>query len=232
MAEKWKPVKYKGRDTSYEVSDQGRVRHKITQRIKTTTINHTNNGREIVSLKIGRYHWTVQVATLVARAFLGRCPKGKCVEHWDQNKLNNVATNLVYLTRKENMRRHFAINGAKRVREKNRFYSQETHDLIKRLVGDGHSRSKVARSLGITISAVSRIAAGKVKAKETGVTLVHDPSRLEETKLPRKFSDETIAEVMALRGQLSPSVVGRMHGMNRRYVHDLWSGKGRGKSAA
>ena len=44
-----------------------------------------------------------RVHQLVAECYIGPCPKGKEVDHIDNNKLNNHYTNLQYLTRQENM---------------------------------------------------------------------------------------------------------------------------------
>ena len=44
----------------------------------------------------------VRVHRIMARTFLGPCPKGKKVNHKDANKLNNHYKNLEYMTRSEN----------------------------------------------------------------------------------------------------------------------------------
>ena len=48
--------------------------------------------------------WRPFVHTLVARAFIGECPKGREVNHKDGDKRNNHWSNLEYLTHKENIR--------------------------------------------------------------------------------------------------------------------------------
>lgn len=45
---------------------------------------------------------------LVAQAFIGERPSGMDIDHKDGNKANNAASNLHYVTRRENMRRYFA----------------------------------------------------------------------------------------------------------------------------
>ena len=44
------------------------------------------------------------VHSIIAEAFLGKCPKGLEISHLDHNKSNNAVSNLKYTTRLENMR--------------------------------------------------------------------------------------------------------------------------------
>lgn len=55
-----------------------------------------------VSLTVDCKTTWYSVHKLVARAFIGPCPKGKEVNHKDLNKLNPRADNLEYLTRPQN----------------------------------------------------------------------------------------------------------------------------------
>lgn len=55
-------------------------------------VNLTRNGKQ----KVRRVH------QLVAEAFLGPCPEGMVVCHWDDVRTNNVATNLRYGTVQDN----------------------------------------------------------------------------------------------------------------------------------
>lgn len=64
-----------------------------------------NNGYRTVSPD-GRKHKTIH--SLVAAAFLGPRPDGCDVNHIDGDKTNNAASNLEYVTRKENMQHAMA----------------------------------------------------------------------------------------------------------------------------
>jgi hypothetical protein len=86
--EQWRPV---DQDTRYLVSNLGRV---IGVRGRLLTGGITNRGYRKVSLgKRGQQY----VHILVARAFLGETPDGLTVDHVEQPKTDNRATNLRWL---------------------------------------------------------------------------------------------------------------------------------------
>ena len=96
--EEWKPVV--GYEDFYEVSDLGRVK----------SLNYRNTGKEgflkPTPAKIGGYlqvglckngnQETCRVHILVMRAFVGECPAGYEVDHYDWNPMNNMLENLSY----------------------------------------------------------------------------------------------------------------------------------------
>jgi hypothetical protein len=106
MSENWRPVN--GYEGYYEVSDFGAVRRtkggrgatagRILRQKKPT--RHCDYCR--IQLCKGDVKRTVMVHALVAEAFFGRRPYGKLVNHIDLNKLNNAASNLEWVTRKQN----------------------------------------------------------------------------------------------------------------------------------
>jgi hypothetical protein len=61
-----------------------------------------NNGYVSVTLTNGIFRPQIGVHRLVARAFIGECPIGLHVLHWDGNKANNHYTNLRYGTAADN----------------------------------------------------------------------------------------------------------------------------------
>lgn len=72
-------------------------------------VNLTKNGKQ----KVRRVH------QLVAEAFLGPCPEGMVVCHWDDVKTNNAVTNLRYAT--------MADNGKDRLRNSGHHFWGVTH---------------------------------------------------------------------------------------------------------
>lgn len=93
----------KGFDFSlYEVSNYGKVRNVKTQQILRPGLSTT--GYYVVSLTYGdKNKITQKVHQLVAHKFCERPSESKnCVNHIDENKLNNHYKNLEWLTSKEN----------------------------------------------------------------------------------------------------------------------------------
>ena len=87
----------------YEVSNLGRVRNRIKDKIMKATVG--SHGYPMVSL--GR-DIKRTVHSLVAEAFLGPCPPGHEVRHSDDNRENPRLDNLCYGTRKQNVADMFA----------------------------------------------------------------------------------------------------------------------------
>lgn len=83
--------------SSYSISNIGNIRNDKTGRIIKTYIN--NSGYRIVNL-FGKCHC---VHRLVAKAFVPNPNNLSDVNHKDENKLNNNANNLEWLSHKDNM---------------------------------------------------------------------------------------------------------------------------------
>ena len=89
---------------TYEVSDEGQVRHKRTQRLKK--LQPSNCGGNYLSVQLWdtttkrgksyKVHW------LVLLAFVGPKEDGMVIRHIDGDPLNNALTNLKYGTYSEN----------------------------------------------------------------------------------------------------------------------------------
>lgn len=94
----------------YDVSNMGRVRrvlhtceccgHPCT---KLLLLSLDTPGYYKIDLKEKPRRERMYVHQAVARAFIGKCPKGSVVNHKDANKINNKPSNLEYMTQGENL---------------------------------------------------------------------------------------------------------------------------------
>lgn len=113
--EEWRPVV--GYEGYYEVSDWGRVRS-VTRwvlgragkyrlwrgRLLTLQLNPARGGcYQLRISKLGVPN-TVKVHQLVMAAFVGPCPQGQEVLHWNDVATDNRLSNLRYGTRSDNLR--------------------------------------------------------------------------------------------------------------------------------
>ena len=95
-------------DRRFEVSDQGRVRNKITGHILKPV--PMERGYLRVSLSYNGKGHTKKIHKLVAIAFVPNPLNKSEINHINGNKLDNRAVNLEWATRKENME-HASKNG-------------------------------------------------------------------------------------------------------------------------
>lgn len=111
MIEEWRPVlRY---ERHYEVSNLGRVRRLLGgQGAQAGRIlrryDASGDGYRFVMLSRDDRKKTYGMHVLVAEAFLGRRPRGKVPNHKNLQKHDNRATNLEWLTRKQNARHALA----------------------------------------------------------------------------------------------------------------------------
>lgn len=99
MQEIWKDIKYY--EGLYQVSNLGRVKSLITNKIKTQY--NCNSGYLRVGLFKNYKRENALVHRLVAKTFIKNELNKKQVNHIDGNKSNNVVTNLEWVTPSENL---------------------------------------------------------------------------------------------------------------------------------
>ena len=165
MKEIWKPVPYKPFDKKYLVSNIGRVKPIIISK-------YSGNKSEFLKPGVGAsgyghvalYHDGMKkqafVHRMVAYAFIGIPPEGKnLVCHKDDNKLNNVADNLVWGNNTDNMR-HMIEHRRSLVGSKNprALLDDVKVQTIRRLWEEGsYSQTELAATFGVDQTIISRV---------------------------------------------------------------------------
>lgn len=98
----------------YAASSEGRIKSnncpRKDGRVCRETILRTwigNHGYQTVALRVDGRYKRCTVHSLVAECFLGVKPEGTEIDHIDGNKMNNSATNLQYITRKQNIIKYY-----------------------------------------------------------------------------------------------------------------------------
>jgi hypothetical protein len=168
VKEKWKDIP--GFENRFSVSDKGRViskpqrirflskaggehhRHKQAKILATQILN---SGYEVVHLNVDGVRTARTVHSLVANAFLGACPVGMEVCHFDGNKRNNVLTNLRYDTRRanrEDARRHGSLAVGERIAQS----KLKPADVLK-IRASRKSAVETANAFGVSRGQVNRI---------------------------------------------------------------------------
>jgi hypothetical protein len=176
MKEQWLPIK--GYETHYEVSNYGRVRNipriipmycKGGQYLSKQTINKlspNNKGYGRVFLSKHSKVCTKYVHRLVAEHF---CPNPlgyKEVNHIDGNKENNRASNLEWVSRRQN---------CVHARRNNLFIPAPSKLTIKEVDSivamrkNGVSRKEVAKMHGVGETNITCITSGRIWAWYTGI---------------------------------------------------------------
>ena len=110
----WKDIK--DWEDLYQISDTGLVFSKRMKKLVAQTL--TNNSYYKVDLfsrakgKIRRK--SAYVHRLVAEAFIPKVPGKNYVDHIDNNKLNNKASNVQWITNSENVLKSYKVNPPKK----------------------------------------------------------------------------------------------------------------------
>lgn len=149
--EQWKDVV--GWEGLYLVSDQGRVYSKIKNRIRKQVFNKANGYMMLflVDLKGGKK--CVYIHRLVAMAFVGREEGKNVVNHKDENKTNNCASNIEWCTKHYNN----VYNGKIDVCEKPVLQFSRDGNLIKKW----KSAREASRILNLQYKNISACCRGK-----------------------------------------------------------------------
>jgi len=162
MKEEWRPL-----FDVYEISNLGVVRRRKTVRryraglVIATRIRTKSSGKscgyEDLRLHKDGSHRSYFVHVLVAEAFLGKKPKGMCVNHIDGNKANNKVDNLEYVTLSDNVQKAM-ING----QFKKRRLSYELADEIRKQCTNSEAIKIAAKKFSVRTVYIHRILRGEI----------------------------------------------------------------------
>jgi len=141
--EQWKPIK--GFEDRYEVSDLGRVRSVdwYEERIRPNgddwgfmhkgriiSVQIDKRGYAKVCLSKNGVHKYPHVHTLVANAFCNKPEGAEVVDHINENKSDNRASNLEWVTQKENVQRAWKTGTANTDRIRKVIICKETGEIF------------------------------------------------------------------------------------------------------
>lgn len=160
MEEQWKPVK--GYEGLYEVSDLGNVKSLITNRLLSIRPNDKKEYCQ-VSLTKNKRKYTKKVHRLVAEAFVPNPNGYPFVNHKDEQKKNNVASNLEWCTSEYNA--NYGTRNERsakaRMNDPKRSKKVYQYDLNGNLVDVFPSVMEIARKFGYSQGNISECCRGK-----------------------------------------------------------------------
>ncbi len=152
MKEIWKDVK--GYEGLYKVSNKGRVKSK-RKMLKPVMTEYKK-----VGLSKNGIQKTIYVHRLVAEAFVDNPFNKKQVNHKDENKANNNANNLEWVTFKENMN-----YGTKQLRESinHTKYNIIQYDLYGNFIRKWFNAKEIENNTNFKASSIRICCTGKCK---------------------------------------------------------------------
>ncbi len=154
----WKNIK--GYGGIYQVSDEGEVRslnYRNTGRVQVLKPNKNNCGYLLVTLYKNGKRKSFSVHRLVAEAFLPNPDNLPEINHKDENKANNCASNLEWCDRKYNANFGTGIERS----AKNHLKPVKQFDLRGNFIQDFPSIIEVQRKLGYNQSYISAACSGR-----------------------------------------------------------------------
>ena len=160
----WLPIK--GFEGWYEVSNLGNVRRMtrqivtgatLKQQLLTQYVSRGGYYRVTLSSPIDNKQRKYLVHRLVACAFVDGYAEGLVVNHIDENKTNNVASNLEWCSPKENTNYGTGVLRRKKKREKPVYQCNSDGEII----ANYESVSKAANATGIDRRLISQCLVGR-----------------------------------------------------------------------
>jgi hypothetical protein len=142
----------------YEVSNLGRVRNIKSGRILKPYLNH--NGYLMHCLYGYDKRKCLLLHRIIAIAFIDNHEEKPCVNHIDENKLNNDLSNLEWCTERENV-----IHGTRTKRAAEKLSKKVIQlDLNDNVLNEFESMRQAERETGVSVGNISSCCNGKTKS--------------------------------------------------------------------
>lgn len=172
--ENWKNIK---QNPNYMVSDKGNIKslnyhNTKEERILKQQINR--NGYNIIRINVNKVKKTLYTHQLVAQAFVENPDNLPIINHKDENKQNNCASNLEYCTKQYNDNygtRNQRLSKTLKGKKKTETHNIKQHNEIKKpivqydknnkLIGIYESAKQASELLGINKTHISNVCRGK-----------------------------------------------------------------------
>lgn len=158
MNELWKPIDFT--DGEYEISNCGNIRKHSAKGIVSVRTHTDRCGYARVSL-LGR---TYAVHRLVANAFVPNPYNYPIIHHIDENKKNNVSTNLLWCSYQQN--NIFGVAG-KSGKNAKRKYTVLQMDLDGNVIAVWNTFEEAKRALGLKCASLISKCANSVDHRKT-----------------------------------------------------------------
>jgi hypothetical protein len=209
----WSPIT--GFSGLYEVSNLGRVRN-AKGFIKTPSTKQRGGYKLMGLTKNGRSR-AYSLHRLVASAFLGGCPDGYECCHLNGDPSDNRASNLRYVSRKEN-HSHKHLHGTAQIGER--------HNMAKLTEADVLNLRKHIRTYAEVraMARVLQLSDYAVFAAVTGKTWQHLPHAV-PIERPNKtaLAPQDIRRIRELRGAKTKRELAAEYGMSEDNVGHIWA---------
>ena len=142
----------------YEVSNLGKVRNIKSGRVLKTSLNNNGYLRLFLCENNKRKH--LYLHRIIATAFIDNPDEKPCVNHIDENKLNNDLSNLEWCTVRENN-----IHGTRTKRAAEKCFKKVIQlDSNDNVLNEFESMTQAEKKTGVLLKYISRCCNGRSKS--------------------------------------------------------------------
>ena len=142
----------------YEVSNLGKVRNIKSGRVLKTSLNNNGYLRLFLCENNKRKH--LYLHRIIATAFIDNPDEKPCVNHIDENKLNNDLSNLEWCTVRENL-----IHGTRTKKAAEKCFKKVIQlDSNDNVLNEFESMTQAEKKTGVLLKYISRCCNGRSKS--------------------------------------------------------------------